>query len=132
MPLVHIFAVSLSGKAAASANLVGMWPIDFTLEAYHKTLANPFFLDSLWIAVKRTFLGTVIGMVVVILTAYPLSKNESHLKSGGFYKWFFVFTMLFNGGMIANYILILKLGLMNSLWSLILRSGFGVEYDPAA
>jgi putative aldouronate transport system permease protein len=125
-PLVHILAVSLSGKAAASANLVGLWPVDFTLEAYGKSLTNPFFLDSLWIAVKRTVLGTVIGMAVVMLAAYPLSKNETHLKSGSIYKWYFVFTMLFNGGMIANYILILKLGLMNSLWALILPGAVSV------
>ncbi|MFK7696052.1 carbohydrate ABC transporter permease [Paenibacillus sp. HJGM_3] len=125
-PLVHILAVSLSGKAAASANLVGMWPIDFTWQAYGKSIANPFFLDSLWIAVKRTVLGTAVGMTVVTLAAYPLSKSELHFRPGGIYKWYFVFTMLFNGGMIANYLLIMKLGLINSLWALILPGAVSV------
>ncbi len=40
LPLIHILAVSFSGSAAATANLVGLWPVDFTLDAYEKTIGN--------------------------------------------------------------------------------------------
>ncbi|ANE45720.1 ABC transporter permease [Paenibacillus swuensis] len=120
LPLIHVLAVSLSGKAAASANLVSLWPVNFTFEAYVKTLGNDNFITALWISVKRTVLGTALGMIVIFLAAYPLSKDESSFRGRSIYSWFFVFTMLFAGGMVPSYILIQKLGLMNSLWALIL------------
>ncbi|MFD2614808.1 carbohydrate ABC transporter permease [Paenibacillus gansuensis] len=120
LPLIHVLAVSLSGKAAASANLVSLWPVNFTFEAYAKTLGNDNFINALWISVKRTVLGTALGMVVIFLAAYPLSKDESVFRGRSMYSWYFVFTMLFAGGMVPSYILIQKLGLMNSLWALIL------------
>ncbi|WP_416293926.1 carbohydrate ABC transporter permease [Paenibacillus illinoisensis] len=126
LPLVHILAVSFSGKAAASANLVTLWPIDFTVDAYTKTFGNSNFLSALWISVQRTVLGTLLSMVLVILTAYPLSKESLHFKGRSMYAWFFIFTMLFSGGLIPSYILIQKLGLINTLWALILPGAVAV------
>ncbi|MDO7907908.1 carbohydrate ABC transporter permease [Paenibacillus sp. JX-17] len=120
VPLIHILAVSFSGKAAASANLVSLWPIDFTVDAYAKTFSNSNFLGAFWISIQRTVLGTLLSMVLVVLTAYPLSKESSHFKGRSLYAWFFIFTMLFSGGLIPSYILVQKLGLMNTLWALIL------------
>lgn len=126
LPLIHILAVSFSGKAAASANLVTFWPIDFTVDAYTKTFGNSNFLNALWISVQRTVLGTLLSMVLVTLTAYPLSKESLHFKGRSLYAWFFIFTMLFSGGLIPSYILIQKLGLTNTLWALILPGAVAV------
>lgn len=119
-PLIHVLAVSFSSASAAAANLVTLWPVDFTLKSYEQTLSDSKFLDALLISVVRVALVLSLGMIVTVLTAYPLSKLN--LKGGKWIAWFFVFTMLFNGGLIPNYILILELGLMNSLWSLVLPS----------
>lgn len=126
MPLIHILAVSLSGKAPASANLVGLWPIQFTFDAYEKTLVNDNFLRALWLAVERTALGTGISMLVIFLTAYPLSKEDSFFRGRSVYAWFFVFTMLFSGGMVPSYILIQKLHMMNTMWALVLPTAVNV------
>ncbi|MFS0728258.1 carbohydrate ABC transporter permease [Paenibacillus sp. 1P07SE] len=126
IPLIHILAISFSGKAPANANLVGLLPVDFNLDAYAKTLDNDNFLNSLWVAVQRTALGTLISMAVVVLAAYPLSKENSSFRRRNFYTWFFVFTMLFNGGLIPFYILIQKLNMMNTLWVLILPTAVNV------
>ncbi|MDQ1909012.1 carbohydrate ABC transporter permease [Paenibacillus sp. GD4] len=126
LPLIHTLAVSLSGRAPANANLVGLLPIDFTLDAYRKTLSNQNFLHSLWVSVQRTVVGTVITMIVTFLTAYPLSKDSSVLRSRTGYSWFFVVTLLFGGGLVPTYIVIQKLGLMNSLWALILPGAIDV------
>jgi putative aldouronate transport system permease protein len=126
LPLVHILAVSFSGKAAASANLVTLWPIDFTVDAYTKTFGNSNFLSALWISVQRTVFGTLLSMVLVTLTAYPLSKESLNFKGRSLYAWFFIFTMLFSGGLIPSYILIQKLGLINTLWALILPGAVAV------
>lgn len=126
IPLIHILAVSFSGKAAANANLVGLFPVEFTLDAYEKTLANENFLRSLWIAVQRTVLGTILSMVIVTLAAYPLSRENRSFKRRNIYTWYFVFTMLFSGGLIPFYILIQKLNLLNTMWVLILPGAVSV------
>lgn len=120
LPLIHILAVSFSGKEVASANLVNLIPIDFTLDAYKETFLNDNFLRSIGISTYRTILGTLIFLILTALTAYPLSKNPSAFKGRSIYIWFFVFTMLFTGGLIPSYILIMNLGLKNSIWALIL------------
>ncbi|PRA07712.1 MULTISPECIES: carbohydrate ABC transporter permease [unclassified Paenibacillus] len=126
IPLIHILAVSFSGKAAANANLVGLFPVEFTLDAYEKTLANENFLRSLWIAIQRTVLGTILSMVIVTLAAYPLSRESRSFKRRNIYTWYFVFTMLFSGGLIPFYILIQKLNLLNTMWVLILPGAVSV------
>src|SRR4051812_19412979 len=98
LPLIHVFAVSLSGSAPATANLVSFIPIDFTFDAYEKTIGNENFIRSLGIGILRVILGTAISMTVMILAAYALSKDDKDFKGRKFYVWFFVFTMLFNGG----------------------------------
>ncbi|MFC4776682.1 carbohydrate ABC transporter permease [Paenibacillus sp. GCM10023252] len=119
-PLIHVLAVSFSSASAAAANLVTLWPVDFTLKSYQETLSNTKFLDALVISVIRVLLVLSLGLLVTILTAYPLSKFN--LKGGKWISWFFVFTMLFSGGLIPSYVLILELGLLNSIWALILPS----------
>ena len=124
LPLVHILAVSFSGASAANANIVNLWPVGFTVEAYMKTIDNPAFLRSLWIAVYRTVLGTAIGMLVIVLSGYALSKTYREFKSRNVYMWVFVFTMLFSGGLVPSYILITNLHLIDTIWALVLPGAF--------
>jgi len=120
VPLIHVLAVSFSAKSAADANLVGLWPKQFSLEAYKKTIDNPVFLHSIWVSVKRTVLGTALTLLITFLAAYPLSKENSVFKGRNVYSWLFVFSMVFNGGLIPFYIVIQKVGLMDSFWVLVL------------
>ncbi|MWV43941.1 ABC transporter permease subunit [Paenibacillus sp. HJL G12] len=120
LPLFHLLMVSLSSTAAANAGLVTFWPIGFTVEAYTKTFNNINFLTSLWVSVKRTLIGTGLGLLVNAIAAYALSKDTHVFRGRNAYLWYFVITMLFSGGLIPSYILILKLGLMNHLLALIL------------
>ena len=117
LPLIHVLAVSFSGKEAATANIINLLPVDFTFEAYEKTLENPLFIQTLLNSVFRTALGTFIAMAVMIFAGYALSKE---FKGRNFYMWFIVFTMLFSGGMIPTYILISNLQLTNTIWALVL------------
>nr|WP_211184447.1 carbohydrate ABC transporter permease [Paenibacillus lemnae] len=120
VPLIHVLAISFSSKAAADASLVGLWPVEFSIEAYKKTMNNPAFLRSILISVARTVLGTAVTLAVTFLAAYPLSKDNSVFRSRSFYSWLFVFSMIFNGGLVPFYIVIQKLGLINSFWVLVL------------
>lgn len=120
IPMIHVLAVSFSNKAAADANLVSLWPVGFSLEAYKKTMNNPIFLNSLWISLLRTVVGTGITLLITFLAAYPLSKENSEFKGRTIYSWVFVFSMIFNGGLVPFYMVIQKIGLMNSFWVLVL------------
>lgn len=120
LPLYHLLMVSLSSAAPANAGLVTFWPIGFTFEAYAKTFNNVKFLSSLWVSVERTVLGTGLALIVNTIAAYALSKETRVFRARNIYLWYFIITMLFSGGLITGYILILKLGLMNTLWALIL------------
>ncbi|MDT9717736.1 carbohydrate ABC transporter permease [Paenibacillus sp. ClWae2A] len=126
LPIIHILAVSFSSMAPASSNLVTFWPIGFTTDAYVKTFGNSNFINSLIVSLKRTVIATIIGMVIMLITAFPLSKEDISFKGRSLYTWFFVFTILFSGGLIPSYILIQKLGLMNTIWALILPGALSV------
>ncbi|MCM3783062.1 carbohydrate ABC transporter permease [Neobacillus mesonae] len=122
IPLIHVLAVSFSSKAAADANLVSLIPIDFSLEAYKKTINNPAFLHSIWVSVLRTIIGTAITLIVTFLAAYPLSKENSAFKGRTLYSWIFVFSMVFNGGLVPFYEVIQTLRLIDTFWVLVLPS----------
>jgi putative aldouronate transport system permease protein len=126
LPMLHILAVAFSGKAAAQANLVNLIPINFTTDAFEKTLTNRNFGMALIISAQRTALGLVFFLFFSILTAYPLSKSDSEFKGRSLYLWYFVFTMFFGGGLVPTYILITKLKLVNTIFALVLPSAVNV------
>ena len=119
-PLLNMVATSFSDKAAASANMVGLVPVDFTTSAYKTLLGESQFWVSFWISIKRVFLGTIINMILTILLAYPLSKSKREFKGHDVYMYIVIFAMLFSGGMIPIYLTIKSYGLLNSIWALIL------------
>jgi len=126
LPIMHMFAVSFSSRAAATANIVNFWPVGWTSEAYTTTLGNAAFLQSLWIAVQRTVFGTAVSMLLVTMGAYSLSRSNEKFPGRTVYTWYFVFTMLFSGGLVPTYFLVSQLNLMDTLWVLILPSAVNV------
>lgn len=126
LPLLHIFAVSLSSRAAASGGLVTLWPIDFTTAAYMETFGNDKFANALFIGIERTVLGTVVSMVVITLAAYSLSKRSRVFPGRGVYAWYLIFTMLFNGGIVPTYLIVSETHLTNSIWALVIPGAVNV------
>lgn len=120
LPLLHVLAVSLSDSASASANLVKFWPKGFNTAAYEMVFSNKTFLNSFVISVIRTIVGTAVNLAMVILAAYPLSKEESELKGRNVLIWFFTLPMLISGGLIPSFLLAKQLNLIDNFWVLIL------------
>lgn len=120
LPLIHVLAVSLSDSASAGANLVQFWPIGFNTAAYEMIFTNKVFLNSFVISVVRTVSGTALNLLMCILAAYPLSKDENELKGRNVIIWFFTIPMLIGGGMIPTFLLIKNLHLIDTFWVLIL------------
>lgn len=120
LPFVHLLSVSLSSKSAVMAGDVWFWPKGFTFEAYRFLYEKPEFLRAFAVSLERVVLGTVINMLLLVMTAYPLSKDTRRFRMRNVYSWFFVATMFFSGGMIPTYMLVKNLQLLDSIWSLIL------------
>ncbi|GAA3401145.1 carbohydrate ABC transporter permease [Paenibacillus hodogayensis] len=120
LPLVHVLAVSFSANHAASAGTVKLWPVDFTTTSYSYVLGKQEFVRSLLVSVKRVILGTIVNMLMTVLLAYPLSKESAKFKSRTWYVWMLVITILFSGGLIPYYMVIKSVGLLDSLWALVL------------
>ena len=120
LPLINVLALSFSGKEAAIAGKVSLWPVDFTLDSYKYLLQENRFFLSFWMSVKRVFLGVIINMVLTVLMAYPLSLEVRQFPSRDRYMWLLIFTMLFNGGVVPWYFVIRSLGMLDSIWALVL------------
>lgn len=120
LPLIHIIAVSFSSSTAAAAGYVKLWPVDFTLASYEFTAGRDGFWISMMNSLKRLAIGTPLNLLLTILVAYPLSKESKQFRFRLVYAWIFFLTMLFNGGLIPWYITIKEVGLLNSIWALVL------------
>lgn len=121
LPLLNLLALSFSGKAAANSGVVTFWPVDFTVLAYQKTFGNNNFVRSILISFARTSIGTLFSMFVITTAGYALSKD---FRGRTPLMWFFVFTMLFGGGLIPSYIVNTSLGLKNNFLVYILPGAF--------
>ncbi|CAH1208241.1 Diacetylchitobiose uptake system permease protein DasC [Paenibacillus auburnensis] len=126
LPFINLLAVSFSSSAAVSAGNVAFWPVDFTTKAYEFALTGGKFFTALWISVQRVVLGTLINLILIVLTAYPLSKSNLKVTGRNVYMAFFIITILFNGGLIPTYLVVVKTGLIDSIWSLILPGALPV------
>lgn len=119
-PLLHVLAISFSSSWAAAGGLVKLWPVAFTTKSYEYVMNKPEFIASLGVSLKRVVLGVSLNMVLIVLSAYALSKEKKDLRSRGVYAWYFIVTILFSGGLIPYYMTIKTLGLIDSIWALVL------------
>jgi putative aldouronate transport system permease protein len=117
-PFMNVVSVSLSSYSSYVQNPLMVWPEDMTLGAYKEIMKS----GMLWRSYANTIIVTVsgvgIGILLYILTAYPLSKKV--LKGRRTLMLLIVFTMLFNGGLIPNFYLMRSLDLLDTLASLVL------------
>ncbi len=120
IPMIHIAAVSFSSSAAAATGKVTLWPLDFSLNSYDYVAKRAAFWRSMWVSVQRIVLGGSINLLLVILTAYPLSKERSEFGARTFFAWAFFITMLFGGGLIPWYMVIRQFKLIDTIWALVL------------
>jgi len=126
LPFIHVLALSLSSNQAIMANRVKLWPVDFTVEPYQYVMGRKLFWQSFVVTLKRLSLGVTLNLLLIILTAYPLSKSALKFRFRTLYVWIFFFTMLFSGGLIPTYLLINNLKLMDTIWSLVLPGGLPI------
>lgn len=120
IPLINILAISLSSNAATTAGLVKLWPVEFTLKSYEYVAKRAAFWKSLGVTILRCALGVSLNVLLCVMTAYPLSKDNRKLRARTVYAWFFFITMLINGGLIPQYMTIKSTHLLGTIWALVI------------
>ena len=118
LPILNLIAVSVSDQAPVISGKVKFWPIGFQLEAYRYVIGSKQFVSSLSVSLFVTLVGSTLAVICSVLVAYPLSKQNIPGRKA--LLLIFLFTMMFNGGIIPSYLLIMQLNMINSIWSLIL------------
>lgn len=117
-PFWHVLMQSFSSMEAALRGGVFLYPKDFNLDTYISVFKNPRIYSGFATTLMVTIVGSAVGTLVTAMTAYPLSK--SRLRGGKIIMVLVLFTMIFNAGMIPNYLLIKNLGLYDNRWALVL------------
>jgi len=118
VPFVHILAGSFSGNNALMQGEVSVFPVDFTLSNYQVVFADPSIWRAFGITVLITVLGTAISLLLTCLMAFGLSRPD--LKGRSFILLLVVFTMIFQAPMIPAYLLVKSLGMLNTIWAMII------------
>lgn len=119
-PIIYIFSVSVSSTTAYESGRVMFLPVEFNLEAYKVILEAGTIPRSFVNSVIYTVLYTIVSLMLTTTMAYPLSRSKDRVAFKGFFSKLVIFTMFFNAGIIPNYLVVKGLGLMNSMWALIL------------
>ena len=123
-PVYFVVIASVSSPTLVSAGHVYLWPEGFNVEGYSYILRDKRIMigyrNSLIYAVGQT----IVSLVLTIPAAYALSRRDMRWR--GLIMFYFVFTLYFTGGIIPFYVVVLKLGLKDSVWSLMLPNAVNV------
>lgn len=119
LPIMIVLSSSLSSENAIVSNGYSIIPHDFSFKAYEYIFKNPKdIINAYFISISVSILGMVLGLLINSMIAYPLSRRDfKYRKKVSFYVFF---TMLFSGGLVPFYILIINLKLKDNFWVLVL------------
>jgi len=118
IPFVHVIGSSFATPGELATRNFVLIPREWSLAAYRYILSTPTIFRAMGVSVFVTVVGTFLSLLVTSMMAYALSKPG--LLGRRWINFLVIFTMLFSGGMIPTFIVVSKLGLLDSLWSLIL------------
>ncbi|GAB3757713.1 carbohydrate ABC transporter permease [Microlunatus parietis] len=123
-PLVYVVSSSLSSAEAISTGAVKLFPVGFNVDAYQTIFAAPPLLRGMANSIFYAVAGAVIGTVLTVLCAYPLSRPD--LPGRRWLTFFVLIPTLFSAGIIPNYIVVQQLGLLNTVWAIVLPGAMAV------
>lgn len=124
LPLIYVMAASFSSPASVVRGDVWLWPVNPSLRGYQAVFKNPKIGIGFYNSFFYLIAGTAVNLVMTILCAYPLTRKE--FKARKLVGALLVFTMYFNGGMVPTYMVVQKLGLLNTRWAMIIPVAMSV------
>ncbi len=126
LPLIYIVSASFSDSQAVIANEVWLWPVRPTLRGYEAVFKNKNNMTGFSNSFFYMIVGTAVNILMTILCAFPLSRKEFTARNK--VAMIFIFTMYFSGGLIPSYMLVNRLGLVNTRWALIIPSAMSTYF----
>ena len=123
-PLYYVLIASISDPYEVYGGKTFLLPSKITFEGYLRVFQEESIARGYLNSIYYTVLGTVVSVALIITTGYCVSKKTLSFRKA--IMVFYVFTMYFNGGLIPTYLVVSKLGMLNSVWALILPGGVAV------
>ena len=124
LPIIYIIFASFIDPVTLQNSGLTLDFSKWTLTAYERVLGNA----QIWVGFKNALiysvLFTIISVIVTLLAAYPMSRAD--FKGRGFFNTIFVITMFFGGGLIPTYLLISNLGMLDTIWAILIPGAFSV------
>jgi len=117
-PIVYVISSSFSSPKAVVSGKVILLPVEPTLRGYKEVFSDKNITRGFLNSVVYTVSGTILSVFMTMIAAYSLSYKK--LPFNNVIMFLFTFTMLFSGGMIPSYLLVSSLGLLNTIWAIIL------------
>ena len=117
-PLLYVLAASLSEPIKILSGEVVLWPVGLNINSYRRVFASADIINGYKNTIIYATSGTLINLLLTICAAYPLSMPD--LKGKNFVTFMITFTMFFSGGMIPSYLNIRSLGMLDTVWSVLL------------
>ena len=124
VPLLNVLASSLSTPNAVVTGKVGIWPVGWNIDAYIQIFQSRMLLTGYADSILYTVVGTVINIVMTVMAAYPMATKK--FVGRNVFTGLFVFTMIFSAPLIPTYLNIRDLGLIDSMWALVLPGAISV------
>lgn len=118
LPFLHVLSMSLSSTQAVMSMKVSVFPVGFTLEAYRRVIGDMSMIRSLFLTIEVTVLFSLLGLFLTVALAFPLTRKD--FKGKKIITLLVIFTLYFSGGLIPHYVNIYNLGLIDTIWCLIL------------
>ena len=123
-PLVYILSSSFSSPKAVSTGQVFLWPVELSIRGFEAVFEHKAILTGFGNTIFYTVAGTCINIFMTLLAAYPLSRKT--MPGRRVILFMFTFTMIFNGGLIPTYILISRMGMINTRWVMLIPLAMNV------
>ena len=125
-PFYNVLIMSLSNTLSVAKHTPYLLPYAFDLTGYKTILRDMYFLKAFMVSLFVTIVGTSVNMFLSVTGAYVLSKRD--LIGRKFILTMILFTMLFSGGLVPTYMIVKGLGLINSIWVLVLPTAISTYY----
>lgn len=123
-PILNIIASSFSSPKAVIAGKVTLWPVDYSLIGYQAVFNNNLIAGGFLNSLIYMIVGTSVNLVVTMMAAYPLSHRN--LVGRRAITFFFSFTMFFGGGMIPTYLVVKDLGMIDTIWAMVIPGALSI------
>ncbi|MGO4347479.1 carbohydrate ABC transporter permease [Paenibacillus sp. MCAF9] len=123
-PVIYMISASISDPKLVGSGEMWLWPKGITFEGYQRVFQN----SSIWTGYGNTILYTVVGtsinLFVTLPAAYALSRKD--FMGRNFFMGMFLVTMFFGGGLVPSYLLIKELGMVNTIWAIVIPSAASI------